>query len=127
MPRYVILEHDHPHLHWDLMLESGDVLRTWRLPAPPGPGQPVAAEPSFDHRLVYLEHEGRVSGDRGQVKRWDSGTFEWETNEPDAIAVRLSGRRLSGVARLERGASGGWSFGLAGEPLSSPPASGPAG
>ena len=23
MPRFVILEHDHPEVHWDLMLEAG--------------------------------------------------------------------------------------------------------
>ena len=36
MPRFVILEHDHPVVHWDLMLEAGEALRTWRLAAPPG-------------------------------------------------------------------------------------------
>ena len=60
VPRYVILEHDHPARHWDFMLESGDVLRTWRLAAPPRPGGAVAAEPSFDHRRAYLDYEGPV-------------------------------------------------------------------
>ena len=27
MPRYVVLEHDFPTLHWDLMLEFGSVLQ----------------------------------------------------------------------------------------------------
>ncbi len=77
MPRFVILEHDYPHLHWDLMLEDGDVLRTWRLSAPPEPGVGVDAEPSFDHRLIYLDYEGPISDGRGNVKRHDKGTFEW--------------------------------------------------
>ena len=34
MPRFVILEHDHPSLHWDFILEVGEVLWTWRLSAP---------------------------------------------------------------------------------------------
>src|SRR4051794_8490712 len=55
MPRFVILEHDHPVLHWDFMLEVGDVLRTWRLAAPPAAGMTVPAEPSFDHRKLYLD------------------------------------------------------------------------
>ena len=38
MPRFVILEHDHPRLHWDLMLQTGDALRTWRLASPPTRG-----------------------------------------------------------------------------------------
>ena len=37
MPRYVILEHDHPVLHWDLMLEAGGVLQ--RGDWPNGRGQ----------------------------------------------------------------------------------------
>jgi hypothetical protein len=69
MPRFVILEHDHPELHWDFMLEAGAVLRTWRLAAPPALGQVVAAAASFDHRLLYLDYEGPVSGGRGTVRR----------------------------------------------------------
>src|SRR5437879_2020084 len=42
MRRFVILEHDHPQLHWDLMLEAGPALRTWRLSAPLAAGSFVA-------------------------------------------------------------------------------------
>ena len=35
MQQYVILRHDFPELHWDLMLEEAGVLKTWRLSAPP--------------------------------------------------------------------------------------------
>jgi hypothetical protein len=104
VPRFVVLEHDHPVLHWDLMLEAGEALRTWRLAAPPQPGVSVAAEVSFDHRLAYLDYEGPVSGNRGCVKRWDSGSFEWLGRD----AVRLSGTRLCGVLVLEETGAGGW-------------------
>jgi hypothetical protein len=107
VPRYVILEHDHPALHWDFMLECGDVLRTWRLAAPPRPGAVVAAEPSFDHRRAYLDYEGPVSGGRGAVTRWDAGTFVWE-EAGEAVAVRLDGARLRGRARVEPDGCGGW-------------------
>lgn len=107
MPRYVILEHDHPARHWDFMLESGEVLRTWRLAEPPRPGGAVAAEPSFDHRLAYLDYEGPVGGNRGTVTRWDAGTFSREGAE-EGIAVRLEGVRLRGRARVERDGAGGW-------------------
>jgi hypothetical protein len=102
MPRYVILEHDHPVLHWDLMLESGEALRTWRLVAPPGPAADFSAAPSFDHRRVYLDYEGPVSGGRGQVVRWDGGTFTWEEEGEGRLVVRLRGGRLRGTLRLER-------------------------
>ena len=108
MPRFVVLEHDHPVVHWDLMLESGGALRTWRLAGPPVPGAgPVAAEPSWDHRLVYLDYEGSVSGGRGRVTRWDGGTFEWEQATGEGVAIRLCGRRLHGRLVVER-AGAGW-------------------
>jgi hypothetical protein len=119
MPRFVILEHDHPDLHWDFMLEAAGVLRTWRLAAPPAVGQAVAAVPSFDHRLAYLDYEGPVSGGRGTVRRWDAGTFTWEADGPEGVVVRLEGRRLSGVAVLRRVGDVSWELRLAGagEPL----------
>jgi hypothetical protein len=110
MPRYVILEHDHPTLHYDLMLEAGDVLRTWRLSAPPTDSQRVEAEPSFDHRLHYLDYEGPVSGGRGQVRRWDAGQFEWELDEPGRVVILLRSKQLCGRAILERTESGSWTL-----------------
>jgi hypothetical protein len=107
VPRYVILEHDHPERHWDFMLESGDVLRTWRLAAPPRPGAAVPAEPIFDHRRVYLDYEGPVSGNRGTVTRWDAGTFSWE-EAGEGVAVRLEGARLRGRASVGPDGAGGW-------------------
>jgi hypothetical protein len=110
MPRYAILEHDHPVLHWDLMLEVGPALRTWRLSAPPLPGQTVAAEASFDHRLAYLDYEGPVSGGRGTVTAWDRGTFEGAADGPQRVVVRLRGGRLCGTLHLERAGGPAWSL-----------------
>jgi hypothetical protein len=108
MPRYVILEHDHPELHWDLMLETGEALRTWRLAAPPQAGGRVRAEPSFDHRRLYLDYEGPVSGERGRVKAWDRGTYEAAEDDAARVVVRLTGARLRGTATLRREDTGEW-------------------
>src|SRR5690242_19502936 len=62
MPRFVIVEHDHPTLHWDLMLEVGLVLRAWRLEALPRDGERISATAINDHRLLYLDYEGPISG-----------------------------------------------------------------
>jgi hypothetical protein len=107
MPRYVILEHDHPHRHWDLMLEAGPVLKTWRLAAPPAPGEVVRAEPTFDHRLLYLDYEGPISAGRGTVVRWDHGTFAGELAE-GVVTADLRGQRLVGTLRLEARGEGVW-------------------
>jgi hypothetical protein len=102
MPRYVILEHDHPSLHWDLMLESEEILRTWRLSEPPRPAKSLAAISTFDHRPIYLSYEGPVSGNRGRVARWDQGTFTWQQCQSDRAAVVVNGERLRGFLILEQ-------------------------
>jgi hypothetical protein len=108
MPRYAVLEHDHPVLHWDLMLEIEGALRTWRLSAPPAPGQAIAAEASFDHRLMYLDYEGPVSGNRGTVTAWDRGTFEGAAGGAERVVVRMDGGRLRGTLILERTGGERW-------------------
>ena len=108
MPRFAVLRHDHPALHWDFLLERDGVLLAWRLSAPPSPGAAVDAEPSFDHRLVYLDYEGPVAGGRGSVTRWDGGTFDWEARDEGRVVVRLAGSRLRGAFRLEREQGGAW-------------------
>jgi len=103
MPRFVILEHDHPELHWDLMLETGSVLKTWRLGKQPElEGGAVQATPIADHRLAYLDYEGPVSGGRGVVRRWDQGEYELVTDlEAEIILVRLLGKKLNGIVTLD--------------------------
>lgn len=105
MPRYVILVHDKPTLHWDLMLESGDVLKTWRLLVEPTFEEllrgPVAAEEIDDHRPAYLDYEGPVSGDRGSVIRFDQGTFDAQRTT-DNWQLHLRGKHLLGHYSLRR-------------------------
>lgn len=101
MPRFVVLEHDHPQQHWDLMLEAGAVLRTWRLDQPLGCGQELTAAAVFDHRLHYLDYEGPISGNRGRVIRRERGTFTGEAEGDQEIIVQLEGERLRGTLRLQ--------------------------
>lgn len=126
MPRFVILEHDHPVLHWDLLLEAGDVLHTWRLVAPPG-AEPIEATALGDHRRMYLDYEGPVSGQRGTVRRHDAGTFSeeipptpsFERRGEPANAARLlhfEGTRITGWWRLEQIDGTRWRFGPAAPP-----------
>lgn len=110
MLRFVILEHDHPALHWDFMLEAGEVLRTWRLAGTPEPGRVLAAEPLPDHRRLYLDYEGPVSDGRGTVRRWDAGTFDVEAETDGRLVLRLRGGRGEGQAVLERTEAGDWQF-----------------
>ncbi len=110
MPRYVILEHDWPEKHWDFMLETGPVLLTWKLAAAPQASVSIPAEKSFDHRLMYLDYEGPISGGRGSVSRWDGGTFETLIEEEDRRVIRLQGKRLRGSVELMNHPETGWQF-----------------
>ena len=107
MPRFIILEHDCPTPHFDFLLEAGDVLRAWRLDAPPACGEPVEAVANFDHRRIYLDYEGEVSGGRGTVRRWDAGTFEWVEDAPGRVVVELCGTQLTGRIELRYGLASG--------------------
>jgi hypothetical protein len=113
MPRYVILRHEFPtgqkfpvgqerSLHWDLMLESDGVLRTWSLADEPLSRPTIRAEQLADHRVAYLDYQGLVSGDRGSVTRWDAGAYHIDRESADHLQIMLAGQRLSGGVTLER-------------------------
>jgi hypothetical protein len=51
----------------------------------------VRAERAEDHREVYMNYEGEVSGGRGFVKREIAGTFEVVRVEGGRCWVKLSG------------------------------------
>ncbi len=113
MPRFSVLTHDHPFPHWDFLLEHGPVCRTWRLRKSPDTSGEIPAEALPDHRLMYLEYEGPVSGDRGTVSVWDTGTFDWLVRGETVVEVKLMGCRLNGVVRLRCGQdSWVWSVGV---------------
>lgn len=108
MPRFVILAHDWPQPHFDLLLEAGSVLKSWRLFDEPNANVHVVAELNGDHRMAYLEYEGPVGGDRGSVTRWDSGSYEGDIGRP-TWQVHWSGERVQGVAEMNE-SEGRYSF-----------------
>ena len=122
--RFVILEHDHPALHWDFMLEANGVLRTWRLPAVPAAGEMIA-EQIADHRLAYLDYEGPVSGARGTVKRWDHGTYRLESAGIDALDLVIFGDRLRACVNMNRVGATTWRTTWTLDPIAAPRAPSP--
>lgn len=105
MPRFVILLHETPPsyvrpTHWDLMLEDGDHLLTWALAAMPRVDCDTDAEQLGNHRLEYLDIEGRLSRDRGTVQRVAEGEFEWLVREKNEIVIALGGEALQGTVQL---------------------------
>ena len=100
--RFVILAHHAPAgLHWDLMLEWGDTLKTWSLQRQPDQyGQTLQGTPLPDHRMIYLDYEGPISGGRGEVHRWDAGQFTLLDDSSDGLLLKLEGEQLVGTYSL---------------------------
>lgn len=107
-PRFVILQHDYPSLHFDLMLEEAESLRTWRLPTPPQAGITIKGEVSFPHRLAYLDYEGPVGGGRGQVLCWDRGIYTVVSASDALVEVHCQGQKLRGTLYLLHRAGNDW-------------------
>jgi hypothetical protein len=101
--RFALLIHDSPRgLHYDFFLEVGDVLKTWALPQAPEAGLEMPCEALADHRPMYLDYEGPVSGGRGTVRRWDQGSYAVEFWSAEEIIVGLVGTKLAGRVELRR-------------------------
>ena len=60
MPRYAILEHDHPTRHWDFLLEERRRVADLATVGAAGSGRRLDAVKMFDHRRLYLDYEGPV-------------------------------------------------------------------
>jgi hypothetical protein len=127
MPRFVLLYHACPPnyerpSHWDLMLEAGDALHTWALQElprdwraaqratmaidstcpPVANGDAVDAQQLGHHRKSYLDYEGPLSGNRGQVHRIDSGSYVGEQSSPTIWRIALEGSTVRGSILLQQ-------------------------
>ena len=103
MARFAILCHDGPRgRHWDLLLEHGSTLKAWALPELPQPGVEQLCDALPDHRPLYLDYEGPISGGRGSVVRCDGGVCEILAAGPDRWLAELRGRQFAGRVELQR-------------------------
>ncbi len=109
--RFVVQEHTTPDgIHWDLMLEEGEVLTTFRLEKPPAAASvgTVRATKIFDHPVKFLTYEGPVQKGTGKVRIVDRGTCDVSAEGDDVIALRLQGTILHGDFTLTRIDEASW-------------------
>jgi hypothetical protein len=106
MPRFVLLEHVWNGVHWDFMLEYGDTLRTWAIEQPILEGRDLSARALPDHRRLYLDYEGEISGGRGQVRRVDAGTYRSLLWSVSHVRVELAGSQLVGEVEIRASGPG---------------------
>lgn len=113
--KFVIQKHiKEADIHWDLMLESGVCLWTWRVDK--GPGQILQggakAIKILDHPLKFLSYEGAVNNGKGNVQIADSGTYIINSQSNDVIEMNMAGEILKGNFILKRITDDQWKFGV---------------
>lgn len=89
MRRTVVLLHTRPGRpdHFDWLIDQPERthehrLITFRTPCRPDQQPQFDAEKAPDHRAFYLDYEGPLSEDRGEVTRVAQGTvLEWLIND----------------------------------------------
>ncbi|MCX6565503.1 MAG: 3'-phosphoesterase [Candidatus Aminicenantes bacterium] len=98
---YVIQKHRATHLHWDLRLEEGGVLKSWAVPKEPPTeaGVKRLAVEVEDHPLEYASFEGTIPAGEyggGKVEIWDRGTYRVLEATPAKRWIEITGTRLRG-------------------------------
>jgi hypothetical protein len=90
--RFAVLHHTgvaEPHFDLLTELSPGAPLATWRLPQWPLRGR-TAVQQQPDHRGVYLDYQGPVSGGRGEVQRVAGGSCHILVHQPDFLKLELT-------------------------------------
>jgi len=99
---FVIQEHNASHLHWDLRLEMGGVLKSWAVPKDPidvNYGTKRLAIQVEDHPIEYANFEGEIPEGRygaGTVSIYDRGKFILEEEKENKLSFQLTGNKMHG-------------------------------
>ena len=110
MPRFVIQKHTlNNDFHYDFMLEWDTILKTWQISSYPFLDQ-MAVTQIQDHRLIYLDYEGVISGNRGNVYIFDHGEYQLISESSDFIEMRISGQILKGTVILRHLSDQSWQW-----------------
>ena len=102
---FVIQKHDATRLHYDLRLERDGVLVSWAVPKglPTKTGERRLAVQTEDHPMEYGTFEGWIPEGHygaGEVRIFDTGTFETLEWTDDKVSFRLHGNRHQGEWHL---------------------------
>jgi bifunctional non-homologous end joining protein LigD len=121
--KFCVQRHHATHLHYDLRLEVGGVLKSWAVPKGPtlDPVHKRLAMMVEDHPLEYGSFEGVIPKGNygaGSVMLWDRGTYQLLGELPveEQLAkgdfkFHLSGEKLRGdfaLVRTKRGKGNEW-------------------
>jgi len=113
--RFVVQQHTRQgQIHWDLMLEVGDTLQTYRIKVPPDQisNQKLKAIKIFDHPLRFLTYQGTVNEGAGSVKIADKGIYTAREQTGDFRKLVFDGDILKGEFLLEHIEDDRWELSL---------------
>ncbi|MEZ6138341.1 MAG: hypothetical protein R3C53_25945 [Pirellulaceae bacterium] len=105
--RFVLLWHELPATqlltsHWDFMVETADLLLTFRLDRLPQDGTTaILAERLSDHRQRYLDFEGELSNDRGHVRRVAKGNYQLVDSANNLLILALNSTWFTGQMQFQ--------------------------
>lgn len=108
---FVVLRHeDREGIHYDLMIDTGEALATWKCPRPPESAREANLDCRRigDHRRAYLDYEGPVSRDRGEVRQHDRGRCTILEQSTARWRVIFQGEKLQGGYELFQAERGLW-------------------
>jgi DNA ligase D len=110
--RFVVHKHHATADHYDLMLQVGDVLKSWAVPKGPSlnPADKRLAVETEDHPLDYIDFEGVIPEGEyggGPMIVWDAGVWApmddiEKSLRTGAFKFRLAGEKLNGGWMLTR-------------------------
>lgn len=103
--RFVVQEHHARTHHFDFRLERDGVFKSWAVPKelPDAVGVKRLAIQVEDHALDFGDFEGTIPPGEygaGEIRVWDSGTYELVEWAEDRVRVRLQGLRAIGVFEI---------------------------
>jgi len=100
------------NVHWDLMLELGNTLKTYRLTLPPEKllQNTTPAVKILDHPLRFLTYEGSVNNGKGSVHIADTGTYQLLNDDNKHQLLQLDGKTLKGSFTLNHIKDDNWQF-----------------
>jgi hypothetical protein len=104
MNQFVVHKHTRGNeVHWDLMIEWGEKLKTWRLENPPEKlaSEKTKATPIFDHDKKFLTYQGPVNNGKGNVEIVDEGNCIIESETNNEIKINFEGKILKGNFTLQ--------------------------
>jgi len=104
---YSIQKHSATHLHYDLRLQKGRVLKSWAIPKEPPVkvGEKRLAVEVEDHPLSYAFWHGTIpkgSYGAGKVEVWDKGDYSVIEEDSNKLVIKINGKKLKGEYVLVR-------------------------